>query len=127
MSKINSIPNRHRRNYGYGRSCKFAARNICRAIFGSEKYATRKSHESRIKRFLKHEAITDLRDISQDQLTSYHEVVAAQVADEEISQQYACNLISSLNIMLRYLSPYKYDLVLLAQFLDAEIENENVL
>lgn len=108
MSKTNNVPNRHKKNYGFGRSCRFANKNICRAIFGSEKYATRKSHESRIKRFLKHESITDLRDISQDQLTSYYEVVAEQVADEEISQQYACNLISSLNIMLHYLSQHRY-------------------
>ena len=58
--------------------------------------------------FIKWSGVSDLRDISPDQVTSYYEVIAERVEGEEISQQYATNLISSLNIVLGYLSPYKY-------------------
>lgn len=108
MSKKNCIPNRHKRNFGYGRSCQYVVKNTCTGIYGCGKFASRTAHRSRFMQFIKWSGVSDLRDISQDQVTSYYEVITEQVESEEISQQYAANLISSLNIVLGYLSPYKY-------------------
>jgi len=110
MSKKSCIPNRHKRNFGYGRSCQYAVKNICKGIYGCGKFASRTAYRSRFMQFIKWLGVTDLRDISQDHVTSYYEVIIEWVEGEEISQQYAANLISSLNILLGYLSSYKYTL-----------------
>ena len=41
-----------RRNFGYGRSIQYAARNVLWDRFGDGRYGTRHSHEARLKPFL---------------------------------------------------------------------------
>ena len=92
-----------KRNYGYGRTLKFAIRNLFRDKFGDGNHSTRRSHVARLGRFeafLKASGVKDLRQISVEDLETYASLIGEECELGELSVSYGNNLISSGNVLL---------------------------
>lgn len=92
------------RNYGYGKSLQWAAKNALKDRYGQGHFSTRASHEARwvlFVRFLKTECgIKDARDINQDIMMRYAEYLNRQVQNQHVKVAYAQNLLSTVNVVL---------------------------
>ena len=96
-----------KRNYGYGRTLKFAIRNLFRDKFGDGNHSTRRSHVARLGRFeafLKESGVKDLRQISVEDLENYASLIGEECELGELSVSYGNNLISSGNVLVELLT-----------------------
>jgi hypothetical protein len=94
-------------NRGYGRTLKFAIRNLLRDKFGGGNHETRRSHEARLKRFtvfLKASDISDFIEIQRDHLVAYGGYVGELCDYGELSIAYGNNLVSSANVLFDLLT-----------------------
>lgn len=94
-------------NRGYGRTLKFAIRNLLRDKFGGGNHETRRSHEARLKRFtafLKVSDISDFKEIQRDHLVAYGGYVGELCDYGELSIAYGVNLVSSANVLFGLLT-----------------------
>ena len=94
-------------NKGYGRSLKFAIRNLLKDKFGSGKYDTRRSHAARLGRFrtfLKASGVSDFKQIERDHLVAYGHYIGELCDYGELSIAYGNNLVSSANVLLDLLT-----------------------
>ncbi len=95
------------KNKGYGRTLKFAFRNILEDKFGKGSNGTRRAHLARLKRFaafLHASGVKDLRQIDQEHLLDYGTYVGELCDSGELSISYGNNLISSTNVLLDLLT-----------------------
>lgn len=94
-------------NKGYGRTMKFAIRNLLRDKFGSGNFETRRSHEARLTRFtafLKVSGVSDFKQIERDHLVTYGRYIGELCDYGELSVAYANNLVSSANVLFDLLT-----------------------
>ena len=92
-----------RRNYGYGRSIQYAARNVLWDRFGGGRYGTRHSHEARLKPFLvwaKAQSVRDLREVSVATVQAYAVELKDAVVDGCLARATAVNRLSSVNVLM---------------------------
>ena len=89
-------------NKGYGRTLKFAVRNLLEDKFGSGNYETRRSHEARLRRFtafLKASGVSDFEEIQREHLVTYGGYIGELCEYGELSIAYGNNLVSSANVL----------------------------
>lgn len=91
-----------KRNYGYGRSLNFAAKQALKEYKG-ERYSANASHLARFSRFVvfckKHQT-TNAVYITQTLFELYANVIENRVNAGNLSTAYAHNLISSVNVVM---------------------------
>ncbi|ORT50358.1 hypothetical protein ST37_10830 [Vibrio sp. qd031] len=108
-----------KKNFGFGRSFKFATKAVLKHKFGEGRYQTRQAHLCRSKlffQFIYELGIDDFRFIEQDDIEAYASWVASIVQSKRYSLSYGTNLLSSMNVILECLredreleiSPSKY-------------------
>ena len=94
-------------NKGYGRTLKFAIRNLLKDKFGGGNHATRRSHAARLGRFrtfLNASGVSDFKQIERDHLVAYGCYIGELCDYGELSIAYGNNLVSSANVMLDLLT-----------------------
>ena len=94
------------KNYGYGKSMKYAVRNLLRDKYGSGRYGTRRSHLARLRlflEFLKSLGVTDLRQILEEHGVLYSEYLRDLIECDELSVSTGQNRLSSVNVLLSLL------------------------
>jgi hypothetical protein len=91
------------RNYGFGKQLVHAGKNAVRFRYGDGHHSSIHTHTARWRvaaAFFKEAGIKDAREICLDHVLAYARSVALRLEQETISQQYAQNLISTLNVVL---------------------------
>lgn len=95
-----------RKNFGFGRSTRFAVKQALKDKFGEGRYQTRQAHLTRAKlfcEFLHVLGVDDFRLVEQDDLEAYAMWVAEAVQLETYSLAYGTNLLSSANVVMECL------------------------
>ena len=91
-----------KRNYGYGRNLKFAAKQALKSYKGV-RYSANSSHISRFSHFAtfcKQHNTSNAVYISQSMFENYANVIQKKVNTGQFSTAYAHNLISSVNVVM---------------------------
>lgn len=94
-------------NKGFGRSMKFAIRNLLADKFGNGNFETRRTHEARLRRFTKFLSgaeVSDLRQIEREHLVMYGEYIGELCDYGELCVSYGNNLVSSANVLFDLLT-----------------------
>ena len=98
MSKIGG-----QRNFGYGKTMRWAGKQALKDKLGDGRYATQKAHSERWARFAvfaKETGIKDARYVTRELIDAYGNHLAVQVRSDEMKVAYAQNLLSSVNVVL---------------------------
>ncbi|MCZ0928700.1 integrase domain-containing protein [Halomonas janggokensis] len=109
-----------KRNFGYGRRLGYAALSALNDRYGcKDHFQTRHSHHARFANFVRwireDYDIRDARKITQVHMLAYAEYLHKAVNDDDYSVDYAQNLLSTVNVVMRclrhdqrlYVSPSK--------------------
>lgn len=91
------------RNFGYGRTIRFAAKNALREMYYDGHYSSVASHCARWSifiEFIRTLGITDAQKISQETLVEFFHELKRRVSNRSVSVKYAVNIISSINTIL---------------------------
>ncbi len=92
-----------RRNYGYGKSMKFAVRNLLQDKFGSGRFETRRTHLARLRLFLefiKGLGVSDLRRITEQFILLYANYLRELIENDELAVSTGQNRLSSVNVLM---------------------------
>lgn len=98
MSKIGG-----QRNFGYGKTMRWAGQQALKDKLGEGRYATRHAHGERWARFAafaKETGVKDARYVTRELIEAYGKHLAIQVESEAMKVAYAQNLLSSVNVVL---------------------------
>jgi len=93
------------RNFGWGKQMAWAGKQALRAAFGDGHYATVASHAARWRKFCqwaREHGVRDARDVSRSELAQFAEHLS-QETDRGISNGYAKNQLTSVNVVLESL------------------------
>ena len=92
------------RNFGFGKQIEWAGRKALEQYYGNGHYSTVNTHAQHWELFCRWiretRDISDAREITQDVLEDYADMLSQRVKDETMDVAYAQNLISSVNITL---------------------------
>ena len=95
-----------KKNFGWGRSLSFAARNAINDRYGNGRYSTRYTTRRRIVSLIAYSntvGVRDFRDVTQDVLEAYGEFLRSEVRASRLSVATAVNYLSAANVLLTHM------------------------
>lgn len=102
----NSIVNKGKRNFGYGRRLDYAGKMALRERFGGGHYGSQASHGDRWGRFsswARSQGVKDMRQITAEHVRQFADSVRSlSVANRQ-------NLVSTINVVMRHASGGRWD------------------
>lgn len=91
------------RNFGFGKQMAWAGKNALADRYGEGHYGTQAAHADRWQQFCNYardQGVRDVRQVTEELVTSYGQSLQQQVAVDEMAVSYAQNLLSSVNVVL---------------------------